>query len=185
MIYHSDLGELSHLAFVAEIPPSREGTAMSTAAHAPTGNSGGRLRREVSEYLGGLLGGLVGGIAFGIVMHFTGIVLMVARLIDRDTATVGWAIHLAISLLFGLLFAVIFRKLARTTPAAILAGLGYGYLWWVLGALIIMPTWLGADEMIFQLTTTAWESLGGHLLYGTLLGLTYGLVLQHRRVSEG
>jgi hypothetical protein len=49
-------------------------------------------------------------------------------------------------------------------------------LWWVLGALLIMPAWLGMNEMIFQLNTTAWRSLAGHLSYGLLLGLVYALV---------
>jgi len=32
-------------------------------------------------------------------------------------------------------------------------GLAYGVLWWVLGALLIMPTWLGMNEMIFEVNT--------------------------------
>jgi hypothetical protein len=48
-------------------------------------------------------------------------------------------------------------------------------LWWVLGALLIMPAWLGMTEMVFKVNTTAWRSLAGHLAYGLLLGLVYAL----------
>jgi hypothetical protein len=46
----------------------------------------------------------------------------------------------------------------------------------VLGALLIMPAWLGMNEMVFKVNTTAWRSLAGHLSYGLLLGPVYVLV---------
>ncbi len=58
-------------------------------------------------------------------------------------------------------------------PAGVL-GLGYGVLWWVLGALLIMPARLGMDTFMFN--KMAWESLIGHLIYGLLLGVVFVLL---------
>jgi hypothetical protein len=55
-------------------------------------------------------------------------------------------------------------------------GLLYGIAWWVVGALWIMPAWLGMSEMIFEVGDDQWWSLVGHLLYGLLLGGLYVLI---------
>jgi hypothetical protein len=52
---------------------------------------------------------------------------------------------------------------AEAAPGAVAA-------WWILGALLIMPAWLGMNEMIFEVNTNAWWSLLGHLIYGFVLG---------------
>jgi hypothetical protein len=61
----------------------------------------------------------------------------------------------------------------RLVPAVGI-GLVYGVIWWVLGALLIMPAWLGMP--VFTFTMAAWMSLVGHLIYGVLLGAVYALV---------
>ncbi|GAA5028054.1 DUF6789 family protein [Actinopolymorpha pittospori] len=55
------------------------------------------------------------------------------------------------------------------------AGVAGGVVWWVLGALVIMPAWLGLNEMIFAINATALQSLVGHLIYGLILGVVYAL----------
>jgi uncharacterized membrane protein YagU involved in acid resistance len=124
----------------------------------------------------GIAGGLAGGVVFGILMQTWGMLPMVAMLVDSESVAVGWLVHLAISALFGAIFAVVFGRWAATPTAAVGIGLAYGVLWWVLGALLIMPAWLGMTEMVFKVNTTAWQSLAGHLSYGLLLGLVYALV---------
>lgn len=118
-------------------------------------------------------GGLVGGVAFGVLMQITGIVFMVAALVNRETAYVGWGVHMLISLLFALVFGLLLGSLIENLVEAVGFGLVYGVVWWILGGLIIMPTWLGAPEMVLRFTATAWQSLAGHLLYGLLLGVAY------------
>jgi hypothetical protein len=46
----------------------------------------------------------------------------------------------------------------------------------VVGALWIMPAWLGMSEMIFEVGDDQWWSLLGHVLYGLLLGTLYVLI---------
>jgi uncharacterized membrane protein YagU involved in acid resistance len=129
-----------------------------------------------ARVIAGIAGGLVGGVAFGVLMQAWGMMPMVAMLVGSESAGVGWLVHLFNSALFGAIFAVLFGRWATSLVPAIGIGLGYGVLWWVLGALLIMPAWLGMSEMIFQLNTTAWRSLIGHLVYGLLLGVVFVLV---------
>ena len=123
----------------------------------------------------GIAGGLAGGVVFGILMQAWGMLPMVAMLVDSESVAVGWLVHLLISALFGAIFAVLFGRWAATATSAVGIGLAYGVLWWILGALLIMPAWLGMTEMVFKVNTTAWRSLAGHLAYGLLLGLVYAL----------
>jgi uncharacterized membrane protein YagU involved in acid resistance len=125
----------------------------------------------------GIAGGLVGGIAFGILMQMMDMLPMVAKLVGSDSVAVGWLVHLFNSALFGAIYALLFGRWTRTFASAVGIGLAYGVLWWVLGALLIMPAWLGMNAMIFKLNTTAWQSLMGHLIYGLLLCGVYALLV--------
>jgi uncharacterized membrane protein YagU involved in acid resistance len=142
-----------------------------TTAH-PTAGAVALPARVVA----GVAGGLAGGVVFGILMQTWGMLPMVAMLVDSESVAVGWLVHLAISALFGAIFAVLVGRWAATPTSAAGVGLAYGVLWWVLGALVIMPAWLGMNEMVLELNTSAWRSLAGHLAYGLLLGLVYALV---------
>jgi len=129
-----------------------------------------------ARVVAGIAGGLAGGVVFGILMQAWDMIAMVAMLVDSESVAVGWLVHLFNSALFGAIFAVVFGRWAATLPAAAAIGLAYGVLWWVLGALLIMPAWLGMNEMIFELNTGAGRSLLGHLAFGLLLGVVYALV---------
>jgi hypothetical protein len=122
----------------------------------------------------GIVGGLVGGVAFGILMQITDMIPMVAMLVGSEAMAVGWLVHLAIAAFIGATFAVLFGSYATSVGASTAIGAGYGAVWWVLGGLILMPARLGMD--LFMFNTMAWQSLIGHVIYGILLGLVYGLV---------
>jgi uncharacterized membrane protein YagU involved in acid resistance len=135
---------------------------------------------SVSNVGDGVAGGLVGGVVFGILMQMMGMIPMIAMLVGSESTAVGWLVHLFNSALFGAVFAVLFGRLSVDWGKAIGLGLVYGAGWWVLGALLIMPLWLGMDP--FVLNTTAWQSLVGHLLYGLLLGIVFA-TLARRQVE--
>jgi len=119
---------------------------------------------------------LAGGVAFGLLMQALGMLPMVAALVGSDSVAVGWLVHLFNSALFGAVFALVLGRWATTLVRAIGLGLLYGLFWWVLGALIIMPTWLGMNDMVLQVNEMAWWSLVGHAMYGVLLGAVYAMV---------
>lgn len=128
----------------------------------------------------GAAGGLVGGAAFGIMMQVWDMMPMVAMLVDSKSVGVAWVVHLAISAFVGITFALLAgHRAAGFLPAAI-SGLGYGAVWWVLGALWLMPAKLGMP--VFEVGEMAWKSLAGHLVFGLLLGLAYACIhrVMHR-----
>jgi len=129
-------------------------------------------RRDVSgKSVGGIVGGLVGGIVFGIMMTMMGMMPMIASMVGSQSPLVGWLIHLIISLFIGVTFAWLFGDRSTTYGAGLLWGIVYGFVWWVLGALVIMPAMLGMPLFMFDSTTIM--SLVGHIIYGALLGLGY------------
>ncbi|UQA97059.1 hypothetical protein [Streptomyces halobius] len=128
----------------------------------------------------GAVGGLVGGAGFGIMMQLWGMMPMVAMLVGSKSTGVAWVVHLAISAFIGITFALLAgHHAAKMMPAAAM-GLTYGAVWWVLGALVLMPAKLGMP--LFNVGEMAWKSLAGHLTFGLLLGLAHSCVhsVMHR-----
>lgn len=146
---------------------------MSTTTHPVT------ELRSSQELAYGALGGLAGGIVFGMLMQLMGIIPMVAQLVGSSSAAVGWLVHLAISAFAGAVFGLLVGSRVHHVWTAVALGVGYGVVWWVGGALLMMPARLGMD--VFVLNTAAWQSLMGHLLFGAVLGLVYGAWARHRR----
>jgi hypothetical protein len=141
---------------------------MSTTTHSMN------LTATTHRAVYGIIGGLAGGVVFGVLMAMMDMIVMVAQLVGSSSATVGWIVHLAISAFIGASFAVLLGSLAKTLVPAAVVGMGYGVVWWVLGALLIMPAQLGMP--VFELNTTAWQSLMGHLLFGLVLGIVYAVL---------
>ena len=136
-----------------------------TTAHAPSATT---LRTRVAA---GVLGGLVGGLAFGILMQMMGKIGMIAQLVGSRADAVGWLVHLFNSALFGAIFALAFGRWLGRRVLTVLLGMAYGAAWWIFGALLIMPAWLGMSDMILAVNATSLQSLMGHLIYGLLLAV--------------
>jgi uncharacterized membrane protein YagU involved in acid resistance len=137
---------------------------------------------DPKRLLGGVVGGLAGGVLFGVLMHTTGMLEMVAGLVGQEATGVGWIVHLGISVLFGLGYALTLGAASRSWGHAVGFGAGYGVIWWVLGALLIMPAWMGMP--VFQIGEMQLQSLVGHVLYGLTLGLVYQGLLQTSQGSQ-
>lgn len=98
---------------------------------------------------------------------------MVAGLLGSANAVVGWLVHLSIAVFAGIGFGMLLGQFAqRLAPAAVL-GLAYGAVWWAVGALWIMPANMGMP--VFEWNAVTSSSLGGHLVFGLLAGLTFSL----------
>jgi hypothetical protein len=134
----------------------------------------GRWQAITCRIGSGVIAGLAGGVVFGAMMHLTGALVLVARLVDGQSVLIGWAVHLAIATFVGVTFALVVGPAARFPAVAVLLGGAYGWLWWVLGGLTLMPLRLGMGLFVFN--ADAWRSLVGHLAYGLVLGGVYYLV---------
>ncbi|WP_020386046.1 DUF6789 family protein [Kribbella catacumbae] len=147
------------------------------------------MRALPKNLVTGAAAGVVAGLPLGIIMQLRdadpkmmpGIQMIeqVGDLISDPSTGLGWLIHLFNSALFGAVFVLLLsRWLTQRGPAMIL-GLLYGAAWWVVGALWIMPAWLGMDAMVFEVGANQWWSLAGHLIYGLLLAAGYFIGRSH------
>lgn len=140
---------------------------------AAASNTGVGSRSLGSSILAGGVAGLGGGIVFGMLMAMMGMLPMVAMLVGSENAMVGFAVHMAISAGIGAVYGLVASRLRQTTGTAIVAGVINGIVWWVLGALILMPLMLGMGAMVLQIGQTQWMSLMGHLIYGVVTALLF------------
>jgi uncharacterized membrane protein YagU involved in acid resistance len=108
---------------------------------------------------------------------------MVAMLVGADCVAVGWVVHLVISAIIGAAYVLSLGPATRSYGRG--AGLGavYGAIVWVVGALVVMPLWLGMSEMVFVVGQDQVMSLAGHLVYGLVLGLVYFGAMDRASVS--
>ena len=141
----------------------------------------GGTRRFILAFLRALfiggLAGLVGGLAFGAWMAYVGFFPLIARLLRSDSPNVGRTLHFIISVVIGGSYGVLFQRDIRGIGSSIAWGVAYGFIWWVLGPLTIMPWWLGQNVRWSLLAgQEAFPSLIGHLIYGLLLGVVYAAV---------
>jgi uncharacterized membrane protein YagU involved in acid resistance len=121
----------------------------------------------------GAVAGIIGGIPFGILMGMMGMMPMIGMLVRADSAFVGVLVHAAISAITGAIYGFFAVRFPLTWRNAVVGGLLYGVIWWVLGALVLMPALLGMFEMIFVIEQTQWMSLLGHIIFGVVLALSF------------
>ena len=121
----------------------------------------------------GALAGIIGGIPFGIMMGMMGMMPMIGMLVRVENTFVGILVHAAISAITGVIYGFFAIRYPLTWGNAVLGGLLYGVIWWVLGALILMPALLGMFENIFMIGPMQWMSLLGHIIFGEVLALSF------------
>ena len=121
----------------------------------------------------GAVAGIIGGIPFGIMMGMMGMMPMIGMLVGVESAFVGVLVHAAISAITGAIYGFFAVRFPLSWRNAVVGGLIYGVIWWVLGALILMPALLGMFEMIFVIEQMQWMSLLGHIIFGEVLALAF------------
>jgi uncharacterized membrane protein YagU involved in acid resistance len=121
--------------------------------------------------ISGAIAGLAGGLVFGIMMGMMG--MLMVDVMRQESAVVGFIVHMAISAFIGAVYGLVAGKFALTATIALIGGMVNGVVWWVLGALILMPLFLGMAEMIFVVGQAQWLSLMGHVIYGLVTAFVF------------
>ncbi len=122
----------------------------------------------------GAWAGIPGGLVFTLVMLQTGVLTSVAGLVGASSGVAGFVVHLLIAILIGASYGLLFRGRSYDRGSALGWGLSYGFVWWVLGALTLMPVLLGtAPDWTAARAAELTSSLMGHLAYGAALGLSF------------
>lgn len=149
---------------------------MSTAAVTPS-----QSQNWVRSITQGAIAGIIGGVVFGMMMAMMNMLPMVAMLVKSDSPVVGFIVHLVISAGIGASFGVILSFVpVKGRVGALIAGAVYGMIWWVLGALVLMPVMLGMSNMVFQIGDTQWASLMGHVIFGMITGFVFNMLNTRR-----
>ena len=140
-----------------------------------------------SRVLAGIVGGLTAGVVFGIMMQMMvaptpdgagmPMMSMIAMILGSTSVAIGWLYHLFNSALIGAIFAWMLGPRILSYGSGLGWGAVYGFAWWILGGLILMPVLLGmspfAPLMMAPMRGVAVGSLIGHLVYGLILGGLY------------
>jgi uncharacterized membrane protein YagU involved in acid resistance len=141
------------------------------AERADDDSLGARTLRAVVR---GAAGGIAGGLIFTVVMVQIGYLGTVARLVGSTSPGVGLAVHLVISVILGSTYGLFFRRRSGDLASGIGWGVSWGFLWWIVGALTVLPVWLGGGpQWSATAAASAFPSLIGHLGFGAALGATY------------
>ena len=138
-----------------------------------------RERSWITDAVAGAGAGVVGGIAFGGLMGMAGMLPMIGMLVGREDALVGLGIHLLISATIGVTYGVLFGGVAaaRRPATGALVGGAYGFVWWILGPLVLMPTMMGMGPQFgAAFSGMNLMSLMGHVIYGVILGVTFPFI---------
>ncbi len=139
-----------------------------------TGVVGGRESAVGERIARGTIAGIAGGVVFGILMAMMGMLPMIAGLVGSSSAVVGFAVHMVISAVIGAGYGLVFGTMGETYLGGLWTGAVYGFVWWILGPLVIMPVLMGMGPQFGMALSTAMVlSLMGHILYGLVTGLAY------------
>ena len=105
------------------------------------------------------------------------VIAMIGQIVGSPTVTAGWLYHLFNSAVIGAIFGWLLGTRVYGYGSGFSWGAAYGFAWWILGGLILMPVMLGmptfAPLMMPEMQMVAVGSLVGHLIYGLILGGAY------------
>ncbi len=133
----------------------------------------------------GVYGGLAGGVVFGALMAMMGMLPMIGNMVGVPSPWVGFFVHLMISATIGGSFAVLLDVSGQRGGVG--SGLAYGFAWWILGPLTLMPFFMGMGLGVnwnIAAMGQAMPSLMGHLIFGGILGATYAWLRDRRGVPH-
>ena len=139
-----------------------------------------------------VIAGVIAGVVFGTMMQMMSaptpdggemsMIAMIGMIVGSPTVAAGWLYHLFNSAVIGGLFGWLFGSHVRGYGSSLGWGAAYGFGWWILGGLILMPVMLGmspfAPLTMAGMQPVAMGSLMGHLIFGLILG---GLFVALRR----
>jgi len=133
----------------------------------------------------GAVAGLAGGLVFGSLMAVMAMLPMIGMLVGSESAVAGFGVHMVISAVIGAIYGGAVHVLGLSPAYGLVAGIGiglaYGFMWWILGPLLIMPTMMGMGPQVGSaLSQMNVMSLMGHLMFGATAGAAFALLSNRR-----
>jgi hypothetical protein len=158
---------------------------------APEGELESPIGASTDDLLRVSAAGLVAGVVMGLTLWGLGDGLaIIGALYGIESPVVGWITHLFHSVVFALLFVALTSwPPLRDRTGSVLPVTALGVAWAVVLALVaagvLMPVWIGAvgvGDLVFPNVTET--GVLGHILWGFVLGATYGLLREHDTVLD-
>ena len=133
----------------------------------------------------GAVAGLAGGLVFGSLMAVMAMLPMIGMLVGSESAVAGFGVHMVISAVIGAIYGGAVHVLGFSPAYRLVPGIGirlaYGFIWWILGPLLIMPTMMGMGPQVGSaLSQMNVMSLMGHLMFGATAGAAFALLSNRR-----
>jgi len=149
-----------------------------------------RQREEqhaLEPWQAGVIGGLLGGLLFGVTMSVQTPTVLETAIPSGlyglpQSSLMGWAVHLSHGAILGVGFAVVVElgnlddALDDNLKHGVAAFL-YGLVLWGTLAAVVMPFWLSGGSTA-GIPNIATESIIGHMVYGTSLGVSYSVLAE-------
>ena len=133
-----------------------------------------KLRINGGALLRGALAGLLGAGLLGVMLDAQDQLLAFAAMMDSDLRLTAWLVTLLIGLLAGLGYALLYPNPADGAGAGLIRGTVYGFFWWVVGGLTVVPLLSGAGlSWVLDEVWALFVTLPGYLLFGAVLALLY------------
>ena len=126
------------------------------------------------------VGGIGAGLVMGVAMNtVTDVVTVIGALYGTPAPVVGWVTHLFHSVVFAVAFAALLRGSGvlhswRHRRRSLALGVGFGTVLWLVAAGVVMPLWLRAAGLNAALPNLSLVGLGGHVLWGVVVGAWVG-----------
>jgi len=128
--------------------------------------------RGLHAALHGAVAGLAGGVLF-----LATLPAAVAGLDGPGPVPLGSAIALLWAAAVGATFGLGFRRQTHDLASGLGWGVAYGFVWWIVGSLTLLPVLLGGrPEWTAPEVTAAFPALVGHLAHGAVLGTGFYLL---------
>lgn len=125
----------------------------------------------------GIVAGVIAGIVFAFILLLGGMTEAIGSIIGMPSKITGMFIHFIASIVAGVVFAAALGWLVRSWGSAIVIGLLFGIVIWILGPMTLLPTLSGGEPLFAKWSSAGFHAnihpLIGHLAYGLILGLAY------------
>ena len=134
----------------------------------------------ITEHLGGgtlirgALAGLLAAGLLGVALDAQSQLLASTAPLNGGSNLAAWLITLVVGLLAGGGFAVLYSNPPDGSGAGLIRGTVYGFFWWVVGALTLIPLLGGAGlTWSVEAIRSVFATLPGYLLFGAAVALFY------------
>lgn len=157
---------LGHLLFGA-------GTGL---AFALLRNDAGRMfaAPRIGPLVRGAIAGLLGAWLVGSMLDAQGALAALIASPAGGSRALSWTLMLGVGLLTGLTFALLYPQPRDGGGPALVRGTVYGFLWWVLGAMTLIPLVAGVGfAWTLDHARAVFATFPGFLLFGGVVGLLY------------